>query len=91
MGKVGSFTDLTIKDITFEGDLKVHCAKGNFNYVGAVCGYGGNTSIFNNVTSKINIEVDGMDTVQAMIYGLSNQPEEIVNCAIDNTVTYKNL
>lgn len=91
IGKVGSFTDLTIKDITFEGDLKVHCAKGNFNYVGAVCGYGGNTSIFNNVTSKINIEVDGMDTVQAMIYGLSNQPDEIVNCAIDNTVTYKNL
>ena len=87
IAQIGSFTDVTINDLTFEGTQKVHTVAGTFCYLGGIA-YGGGS--YNKVVNNMNVTIDGATGGTVLHYPITNSATQIVNSAVTGKTTLEN-
>lgn len=88
IAQIGSFTDVTINDLTFEGTQKVHTVAGTFCYLGGIA-YGGGS--YNKVVNNMNVTIDGATGGTVLHYSITNSATQIVNSAVTGKTTLENV
>lgn len=88
IAQIGSFTDVTINDLTFEGTQKVHTVAGTFCYLGGIA-YGGGS--YNKVVNNMNVTIDGATGGTVLHYPITNSATQIVNSAVTGKTTLENV
>ena len=88
IAQIGSFTEVTINDLTFEGTQKVHTVAGTFCYLGGIA-YGG--GFYNKVVNNMNVTIDGATGGTVLHYPITNSATQIVNSAVTGKTTLENV
>lgn len=88
IGRLDSWTDVIVNNLTFEGTQKIHAVGNVYTYVSGIMASGGD---LNQVTNKIDTVIDGTTGYTVIQGGMSYNASSMTNCVAAGTTTLENV